>query len=206
MVKQVKTYYNPLGKRSQLVSDVYKLMKGIGELPLPLDKPVLVLISGLPGVGKSFFCLQLAKRLPAVVLESDSLRRMLFRQPEYSQTESVRLFKAIHLVAERFLKNGFCIIVDATNLSEHHREYFYRITERLEVKLIIVSIQAPPSLAKKRLAVRLKNQDEKSEADWEVYKKMKPSVEKITRKHFVVDTSIDITSSIDNIMSEIGCV
>ncbi len=110
------------------------------------------------------------------------------------------------MLTERFLKNGFCTIVDATNLSEHHREYFYHITERLEVKLIIVSVQAPMSLVRKRLVVRLKNRDEKSEADWGVYKKMEPSVEKITRKHFVVDTSIDITSGIDEIMSEIGCV
>ncbi len=91
-MKTIKTYYNPLEKPSQLVSDVYKLMKGIGELPLPLDKPALVLISGFPGVGKSFFCLRLAERLPAVVLESDALRTIFFEQPEYSQAESAWLF------------------------------------------------------------------------------------------------------------------
>ncbi|UCE98258.1 MAG: ATP-binding protein [Dehalococcoidia bacterium] len=205
-MKQGNTYCIPLEQRSQRIYDIDKLTKGISELPLPMAEPVLVLISGLPGVGKSFVRRRLADRLPSVVLESDSLRKILFSQPDYSKTESERLFKAIHLLAERYLKAGFCIIVDATNLTEYRRQYFYNIAKRAQVQLIIVSVKAPPSLVKERLAARVKNQDDKSEADWEVYKKMKPLVEKITRKHFVVDTSTEITSVIDKIMSEIDCM
>jgi hypothetical protein len=39
-----------------------------------------------------------------------------------------------------------------------------------------------------------------SEAGWEVYKRMKPRGEKISRNHFVVDTSHDITAAIDKIV------
>ncbi|UCG54193.1 MAG: ATP-binding protein [Dehalococcoidia bacterium] len=205
-MKEANSFYNQLGEKSQLISDADRLARGLSELPLPVVEPVLILISGLPGVGKSLFCQRLTERLPAVILESDSLRRILFGQPDYSQTESARLFKAIRLLAKRLLKIGLCIIVDATNLSEHHRKYFYSIAECSKVKLIIVSIEAPQSVVKKRLAARLKNQDEKSEADWEVYKKMKPSVEKITRKHYVVDTSRDTTPTIDKIISEISSI
>lgn len=191
-------------ERSQLVSDADRLTESLKELPLPVAEPVLVIVSGLPGTGKSFFCRRLAEKLPAIILESDALRRVLFPQMDYSQTESTRLFKAIRLLAERLLRRGFYIIIDATNLSERFRQYFYSIAERLDVKLVVVSVEAPPLLVKERLAARLDNQGERSAADWAVYMKMKPSVEKIARKHYVVDTSRDIIPVIDKIMKEIG--
>ena len=191
-------------ERSQLVSDADRLTESLKELPLSVAEPVFVIASGLPGTGKSFFCRRLAEKLPAIILESDALRRLLFPQPDYSQTESTRLFKAIRLLAERFLRRGFCIIMDATNLSERYRQYLYSIAERLDVKLVVVSVEAPPLLVKERLAARLRNLGGRSEADWDVYMKMKPSVEKIARKHYVVDTSRDITPVIDKIMQEIG--
>lgn len=191
-------------ERSQLVSDADRLIESLKELPLPVAEPVLVIVSGLPGTGKSFFCRRLAEKLPAIILESDALRRVLFPQTDYSQTESTRLFKAIRLLAERLLRRGFCIIMDATNLSERYRQYFYSIAERLDVKLVVVSVEAPPLLVKERMAVRLGNLGERSAADWAVYMKMKPSVEKIARKHYVVDTSRDITPVIDKIMRGIG--
>jgi len=191
-------------ERFQLISDADRLTESLKELPLPVAEPVLVIVSGLPGTGKSFFCRRLAEKLPAIILESDVLRQVLFPQPNYSQTESTRLFKTIRLLAERLLRRGFCIIMDATNLSERFRQYFYSIAERLDVKLVVVSVEAPPLLVKERLAARSGNLDEGLAADWDVYIKMKPSVEKIARKHYVVDTSRDITPVIDKIMKEIG--
>ena len=203
-MKREEIFYNQVVEKSQLVADTDRLFESLKELPLPVAEPVLVLASGLPGTGKSFLCRRLVESLPAIILESDSLRRLLFLQPDYSQLESTRLFKAIRLLAERLLRRGFCIIIDATNLSENHREYFYSITEHLDVKLVVISVEAPPSLVRKRLAERLGNMGERSEADWAVHLKMKPTVEKIARKHYVVDTSRDITPVIEKIMREIG--
>ena len=191
-------------EQSQLIPDVEKLVESLGELPELVAEPVLVVVSGLPGTGKSYFCKRLAERLPAIILESDALRKILFPQPDYSQAESARLFKTIRLLVERFLRRGSSIILDATNLSERYREYFYSIAERLDVKLVLVSVEAPPLLVKERLAARLKNQREKSDAGWEIYQKMSHSVEKITRKHYVADTSRDIAPVLDKIMREIN--
>jgi len=195
--------YNQAVEQAQIVSDVEKLAGSLGELPELVAKPVLVVVSGLPGTGKSYFCRRLAERLPSVTLESDALRRVLFSLPSYSLTESARLFKTIRLLIEKLLKKGVSLILDATNLSERYREYFYSIAGRLEVKLILVRVEAPPSVVKERLRARLKNLEGKSDADWEVYLKMKPSVEKIARKHYAVDTSRDIAPVLDKIMREV---
>jgi predicted kinase len=159
-------------------------------------------ISGLPGTGKSFFCRKLVERLPFLLLSSDTLRRILFPSPRYTESENRRLFSTCHALIEELLRKGIPVIFDATNLLERHREYLYRAAKRADAKLILVSVEAPSEVVRQRLLAREKAdvlQDD-SEADWDVYNKMKPRRERISRNHFAVDTSQDITPVIDKIV------
>ena len=191
-------------KDTQLLSDVQQLTESLGRLPEAAAEPTFVAISGLPGTGKSYFCSKLAERLSFVILESDALRKALFSSPSYSSQESTRLFQVCHLLIERLLRKGISLILDATNLSERHREHLYSIADRLDVKLLLVRVEAPPRVVHERLKSRPKDSENNSDADWEVYQRMKPSVQKITRNHFVVDTSRDITPVIDKIVREVN--
>ena len=190
-------------EHTQLISDVQRLTESVGELPEPLAEPTFIVVSGLPGTGKTYFCNKLAERLPFVILESDALRKALFSPPNYSSKESSHLFRAIHHLIERLLKKGISLILDATNLSEQHREYLYSIADRLDVKLILVRVEAPPQVVYERLKTRQENSGNKSDAEWAVYQRMKPSVQKIRRNHFAVDTSRDITPVLDKIVREV---
>jgi len=190
-------------KYDQPVSDVERLMAGLSQLPEPVVRPALVVISGLPGTGKSYFGQRLARRWPFVVLESDALRRTLYPSPDYSPQESWRLFKAVHLLIEQLLEKGVSVILDATNLAERHREYLYSIAERRDVRLVLVRVEAPPEVVRQRLKARVETAQANSEADWGVYRKMRPSLERISRKHYAVDTSRDITPVLDKIIREV---
>ncbi len=193
-------------EHTQLLSDVERLTESLKQLPEPVAKPSFIVVSGLPGTGKSYFCKKLAERLPFVILESDALRKILFPSPSYnSLQESSRLFQACHRLIEELLKRGMPLILDATNLSEEHREYLYSIAEHLNVKLVLVRVEAPPEVVQERLKARQDrmNPENKSDADWQVYQRMKPSVQKIRRKHYAVDTSRDIAPVIDKIVKEV---
>jgi len=87
-------------------------------------------------------------------------------------------------------------------LLERHREYLYRAAERAEAKLILVYVEAPTDVVRQRLLDREKELVLQcdSEADWEVYNKMRPRRQRISRNHFVVDTSQDITTVIEKIV------
>jgi len=189
-------------ENSQVAADVERLTQSLGQLPEPEAEPSFIIVSGLPGTGKSYFSNKLAERLTFKILESDALRKTLSPSPSYSADESARLFKAIHLLIEKLLKKGIPLILDATNLSERYRERLYSIAERLDAKLILVRVEAPPEVVYQRLKVRKQgaNLDNNSDADWQVYKRMKPSVQKIYRNHYVVDTSRDITPVINKII------
>jgi len=190
-------------EHTQLVSDAELLTQSLGEFSDAVAEPAFIAVSGLPGTGKSYFCNKLAERLPFLILESDALRKVLFPSPSYDSQESSRLFRAVHLLIERLLKKGVSLILDATNLSERYREHLYSITDRLDVKLILVQVEAPPEVVYERLKTRRENTESKSDAGWEVYQRMKPSVQKIRRNYYAVDTSRDITPILDKIVREV---
>ena len=187
---------------SSFYEDVEKLRGSLNGLPQPQVRPSLIVVSGLPGTGKSFFCRKVAEKLPFLILASDALRKVLFPTPQYNEQEHKRLFSACHVLIEELLRKGIPVIFDATNLLEHHREYLYRAAERAGAKLILVWVEAPAEVVRQRLLARERTTVPQcdSEAGWEVYNKMKPRREKISRSHLVVDTSQDITPAVDKIV------
>jgi predicted kinase len=193
-------------EQSHLSQDIRRLRESLGVLPEAVVSPAFVVVSGLPGTGKSFFCRKLAEKMPSCVLESDALRKFLFPSPDYSAAESARLFSACHSLIEQLLEEGVPVIFDATNLSERHREHLYRISGKTGAKLILVRVEAPADVVYSRLQTRDQSVDkeDKSDADWDIYRRMKPAVDRIHRNHFVVDTSRDITPVIDKVIRAIN--
>lgn len=190
---------------TQVIADAQQLIENLGQLPDPVVEPTFIVVSGLPGTGKTYFCNKLAERLPFIVLESDALRKTLFTLPTYNAEESSYLFQAIHYLIERLLKKGIPLILDATNLSERHRERLYNIADRLNVKLILVRVEASPDVVYERLKSRPKEMSKNnSDADWAVFQKMQSTVQKIGRNHYAVDTSRDITPVLDKIVREVN--
>jgi hypothetical protein len=189
-------------KGTRLADDVSVLRHSLPPLPEPVAHPALVVVSGLPGTGKSYFCRRLAERIDLVILESDSLRRLLFATPSYTKEESTQLFRACHGLVEELLRKGISVALDATNLEEHNREQLYHIADQSGAGLIIVRMEAPAEVVQQRLERRSRREDQSdhSEADWNVYSKMKPTVDKIGRNHFAVDSSKDIAPVIDKIV------
>jgi hypothetical protein len=189
----------------QLSADVQKLREALSKIPQPIAQPFFIVISGLPGAGKTYFSRKLTERLPCAVVESDALRKVLFPTPSYSAQESQRLFQTLHLLIEELLSKGIPVLLDATNLVEHHRERLYRITDRQGAKLIIVHVEAPVRLVRERLQGRTQvaTPEDNSEAGWVIYQRMKPKVQKIPRHHFVLDSSRDITPVIDKVLREL---
>lgn len=187
-----------------LEQELEQARQALKETPEPVSRPVLVVVSGLPGSGKSYFSRKLAERLPSAVVESDVLRQALFSAPTHSQAESRRVFQVCHLLISDLLKRGVRVILDATNLEEGRREQLYHIAESLRAKLILVQVKAPEEVVKERLERRsgAPEAEEHSDAGWEIYQRMRPRAEPMGRSHFVVDTSRDISPVIEKVWRE----
>ncbi|MFQ5945050.1 MAG: AAA family ATPase [Anaerolineae bacterium] len=175
------------------------------------DRPILVLLSGLPGTGKSHFARLLAAQKPFLIVESDRIRKALFSPPDYSSAESALVHRTCHVLIDRKLAEFLPVIYDATNLIEHFREKAYRMAHERRAELVVVRMVAPERVVRKRLRSRgrerLQKRDregrrrrgqggsghrspeDRSDADWEVYRLLLDSEEPIAVPHLVVQAT-----------------
>lgn len=182
------------------VANVEEHLENIDETTA---EPVLVMLTGLPGTGKSHLARCLAEVLPFVIVESDRVRKTLFPDAQYSGEESHWVHRTCHALMEKLLKKGTRVIYDATNLHERHREQVYRLADEVGVKLIVVKVIVPEALVSARLHDRQegKEEDEEaSDADWRVYRRMARDMDPIRRNFVVVDTSKDLDESITKLL------
>ena len=178
-----------------------KLKSSLGDLPEPVLKPVFIIISGLPGTGKSYLSKKLAEIIPACIIESDAVRKMLWNKPVYDSMESESLFRVCHKLAENLLKDGISVVFDATNLTEYHRERLYNIGEKTNAKMLIVATTASEEVVRQRLDKRKSGSslNDKSDADWDIYRKMRSEQQNIRRNFILADTSSGTDKIIDKI-------
>lgn len=168
-------------------------------------RPFVIMLSGLPGTGKSYLARRLSDRLRAPIIETDFVRKMLFPQPSYSADESAIVHWVSRLLMRKLLARGAPVILDATNLIERQREMVYHVAEQAGARLVIVQTVAPEEVVRARLERRLTQRDpgDISDATWSVYRRMAERQEPIRRPHLVVNTSEDLEPAIDKIIREV---
>lgn len=162
--------------------------------------PVLIMMSGLPGSGKSYLSKRLADQLPAVIIEADRVRKTLFPRPTYDAQESALVHRTCQEVMRHLLRKGMCVVFDATNLVEFQREILYSLADRCDAGLLIVRTVAPEQTIRDRLERRREAAEGASDADWRVYRRMSRRQQKISRTHLCVDTSDDIDEAVRKVM------
>lgn len=192
-------------RSSLLARDVRILEASLGPLPQPVERPPLIVLSGLPGSGKSYLARDIERRYPLALLESDALRKALVKRPVYSQKESGRLFAACHALLEDLLGKGIPALLDATNLKEMHRRPLYSIAERAGARLVLVEVRAADEVARRRLEARLKAENpwDRSDASLDVYESMRREAEPIDRPHVVMDGSGDTGLGAERVLRQL---
>lgn len=89
-----------------------------------MDKPVLYMLCGLSGSGKSEYAKQLKKEYPdSSIFSSDDLREELYGDID-DQSHNHELFNELHRRIKSCLKNGHDAIYDATNIKSKLRIAF----------------------------------------------------------------------------------
>lgn len=160
----------------------------------------LILMSGLPGTGKSTVAKKIQKKLPkSVILQSDSLRKELFPEPTYSAEESQMLFTTLQAVTRSLIKTEHIVIFDATNLKPAFYEWVHDV-ETAGFFVEIVEVVCPEKVALQRIKQR---KNSLSDATVEVYKMLRDSAEPITRPHTTVNTTTNYNQALTKLAQKL---
>ncbi len=149
---------------------------------------MIVLVCGLPGVGKTTFSKKLAPLINAVILSTDKIRKEIIPNPTYQKEERALIYDVMILLAQYLQQASRNCILDATFNQEDSRN---QVKNKLKVsgdQFFIVECTCPEKI----IFSRLKNRKEDySDADVLVYQKMKKIYQPVKDKHITVDTSQD---------------
>jgi predicted kinase len=145
---------------------------------------MIIIITGLPGSGKSYFAQALADRLKAVYLNSDSIRNAEGARGQYSDDEKLRIY---YIMRDRTSENvlaGSDVVVDGTFYLNVMIALFRTVAITLETPIYFISVVADENLIRERLSRPRKD----SEADYEVYLRIKKQLEPLMAPHITIES------------------
>lgn len=181
----------------------------LGRLEPPERRPALVMVGGLPGVGKSTVARRLADRAGFAVVDTDVVRKRLAGlSPEteasakleggiYTEAWSQRTYAECRRRAENHLFAGGRVIVDATFYSRDRRRQFADLAEQMGVPVVMLECTASPEVVAERIEARPPGV---SDADREVYEhireKWEPYGDGLSRRARQVSTEGEIRETV----------
>jgi uncharacterized protein len=177
----------------------------LGELEAPNARPLLVLVGGLPGTGKSTLARGLAERALCEVIRSDVVRKELTGgEGIYTRAWTERTYDECLGRAARAIFEGKRVIVDATFADESFRQSFLAAARELAVPVVWFVCRASADCVRERLAAR---RGDASDADFGVYEMARrnwnPTSEATEAVLVEVDTERGHEQTIDEALSEL---
>jgi len=175
-------------------------------------RPKLVVMMGLPGVGKTYVARRLAERVDAFHLLSDSIRKQLLGIPVgerrsdgygkgiYRGNIGKKTYDEMMRRAQALLSAGFSVVLDATFLRKDSRQRARDAAAKVGVPVLFVFADCPERTVRSRLRRRA-TEYSFSDATLDVYQAIKSRFKppRASREIVRIDTSRPLKRSLAKI-------
>ncbi|MEO2129975.1 MAG: AAA family ATPase [Microbacterium sp.] len=167
---------------------------------------MLVVISGLPGTGKTAVATEVARDAEAVHLSIDTVEDALLGAGfPPSWTTGVAAYEAVRAATEQNLDLGRIVVVDAVNDSEPARDTWRRAAETAGVPLMFVLLTLDDEVEhRRRLEGRSRNFANVLEPSWDDLSSRRASFEPWGDVHLRVDASESMQHIVSVILSRLS--
>ena len=118
------------------------------------NKPLLILLYGFPGSGKTYFARQLSEQVHAAHVQSDRIRHELFEQPRYEKQENEVVIHLMDYMTEQFLGAGVSVIYDVNAMRLTQRRALRDMAKHAGVVPLLIWFQIDIESAFTRVAAR----------------------------------------------------
>ena len=147
------------------------------EVYTATHRPRLILTHGRSGSGKTHLAVILREHLRLIHIRSDIERKRLFGLPPearataaagsgiYTPEATRRTYGRLLELAASILSARYSVLVDATFLGRAQRRPFLGLARELGVRCTILAIEAPDAILRARVAKRLAEGCDASDAD-----------------------------------------
>lgn len=166
--------------------------------------PCVVVVMGLSGTGKSAVADALRRRTGFLHLNSDVVRKRLAGlTPDtrgdatlYTPERSAQTYAALLHAAADHVAGGGGVIVDATFQRRSDRQQVRALAASHGVPLLCVECQCSEAEVRRRLALRERQRDSPSDADWSVYLEQRRRYEPLTPAEEADALRLDTTAAV----------
>ena len=143
---------------------------------------IAILVSGLPGSGKTYFAKHLAPALGAAYFGTDLLRKTLTPARSYSPSEKAAVYAGMLERMSVSLRAAQTIVLDATFYQSAVRAEFVKAAHSANSKAVFIEVRANKSTVRERLS----KPREDSDADFSIYLKIRDLYEPIKEPHLIL--------------------
>ncbi|MDH4073904.1 MAG: AAA family ATPase, partial [Gammaproteobacteria bacterium] len=171
--------------------------------------PLLVVMHGFSGSGKTRVAGELMAALPAIRIRSDIERRRLAGIGEreasgsgvgegiYTADASERVYGRLFALARGVLASGHSVILDAAFLERRRREEALDLAREACVPAVVVDVTAGEDLLRERVAQRAAERSDPSEADVRVLEHQLATAEPLTDDEQTIAVRCDNSGEAD---------
>jgi predicted kinase len=191
------------------LDDIAEIASKLNDLNLGIKKD-LILITALPGVGKTTLAKEFARQTKGVHFDLDDIKRVVV--PENMVTEGIDppeyrykyYARAIRKLPDLFAKSSTQIVImDETFHLQVFRQMWNEAAKVLNIKLHWVEAFCDEKIVKERLRI---GKDRGNHIlvgkGYQMYLLFKEAFEPIERPHEIVDTNRDIVPQVQRIVRE----
>ena len=151
----------------------------------------LVVVCGLPGTGKTTVARELTERLDARLLRTDVVRKDLFDDPAYTETETEAVYAELLDRTTAALADG-SVVLDATFRTEAFRTAAREAARSVDATFRLVSVECAEAVVRERIHAR---SDDASDADVAVYEQFRETYDPVGDADLVVDNSGELAAT-----------
>lgn len=157
---------------------------------------MLVVVCGLPGVGKTTVSAEITARIDATRLRTDVVRTDLFPDPDYTEEEAWAVYRELIDRARDLLERGEPVVLDATFHRAAYRDLALELARDTGVDLRVVKVECDDAVVRRRIAQR---EGDESDATVEVYELFRDTYEPLDLGHETVDNSGGLEATLEQV-------
>jgi predicted kinase len=167
---------------------------------------MLIVMSGLPGVGKSSIAEALGRRLTVPVLSVDPVEAAMWRAGVgRDQPTGLAAYVVVETLASGILVLGQSVAVDAVNDAHEAREQWRALALRHRVSLRFIEVVCPdPALHRRRLESRRRGIEGFAEPTWESVLERRAGFEAWEDDRLVLDSTAPIDANVRKAAAHLG--